>query len=252
MFLGQPEHTPYDVKFNLLGFPVRIHPWFWLMTLFLGMHSESAPGLILWIAAVFTTLMVHEMGHALVMRMYGIHSQIVLYAFGGVTVPVSSYGNRQLRGRDDALISFAGGGLQFCLAALIWGLYVFHAPPSMPGGITGENLWNLLWYPCRTPIEDWGIAGHYAHIFLAYVYLVSIIWGVLNLLPILPLDGGQIAREFFTWLWPRDGVSITLMVSIVISVAIAAWMVMGEMVFNAVLFGALAYSNYQQLSQPRY
>lgn len=252
MFLGQPEHTPYDVKFNLLGFPVRIHPWFWLMTLFLGMNSGSAHELILWIAAVFTTLMVHEMGHALVMRMYGIYSQIVLYAFGGVTVPVSSYANRPLRARDDALISFAGGGLQFCLAAMIWCLFVFHAPPSLPGGFTAGNLWDLLWYPCRVSIEGWGIAGLYASVFLAYVYLVSIIWGVLNLLPILPLDGGQIAREFFTWLWPRDGMSIALMLSIVISVALAAWMVMRGMYFNTVLFGALAYSNYQQLSRPGY
>ncbi len=252
MFLGQPEHTPYDVKFHLLGFPIRIHPWFWIMAIFLGANTGSAPNLIMWVAAVFLTLMVHEMGHALIMRMYGIHSHIVLYAFGGVTVPVASYGNQPLRARDDALISFAGCGLELCFAAGVWCLFFFHYPMQLSGDLSLGTVWDLLWYPVELIYDEKFVGGKSLSYFLLYFYYISMVWSVLNLMPILPLDGGQIAREFFTWLWPRNGMSVVLMLSILIAVALAVLMIVLGMPFNALLFGMLAYTNFQQLSRPGY
>jgi len=52
--------------------------------------------LILWIGAVFISILIHEMGHALVYRFFGQATQVVLYHFGGLTVP-TLWGRRGAR-----------------------------------------------------------------------------------------------------------------------------------------------------------
>ena len=66
MLIGEPPRTPYDLNFSLLGIPVRIHPFFWLAGLLLGPRQGGPPAILLWIAAVFLAILVHELGHALV------------------------------------------------------------------------------------------------------------------------------------------------------------------------------------------
>ena len=98
MLLGEPQTTPYDLHFQLLGIRVRISPWFWLVATFLGWNLISNPPptypapailLIMWISSVYFTILVHEMGHAMAFRYYGIDSHIVLYHFGGLAIPDS-------------------------------------------------------------------------------------------------------------------------------------------------------------------
>ena len=84
MLIGEPPRTPYDLNFSLLGIPVRVHPFFWLVALMLNYRLGDVASVLTWIAAVFLAILVHELGHASVMRAYGFRPWITLYGFGGL------------------------------------------------------------------------------------------------------------------------------------------------------------------------
>ena len=87
---GFPSPTPYDLKFRLLGIPVRVNPFFWALAAFLGWNSESGlvflNRILVWIACVFISILVHEFGHVFAGRLFGRESNIILYSFGGLAV----------------------------------------------------------------------------------------------------------------------------------------------------------------------
>jgi stage IV sporulation protein FB len=76
---------------------------------------------------------------------------------------------------------------------------------------------------------------------------INILWGLINLLPIYPLDGGRVARELFTLSQPRRGIVQSLWLSIVTAGAFAAFGLLRGSVLTAIMFGYLAYANYQTL-----
>ena len=88
MLLGEPPPSQGDIHFRLFGMPVRIHPFFWVTTLILGMGAGSTPPAVVlsWIVAVLLSILVHELGHAAVQRHYGGHPKIVLYGLGGLSI----------------------------------------------------------------------------------------------------------------------------------------------------------------------
>jgi membrane-associated protease RseP (regulator of RpoE activity) len=88
--------------------------------------------------------------------------------------------------------------------------------------------------------------------FVYYLLVVSIYWGVLNLLPIYPLDGGQIAREVFLKLSRREGIRQSLALSVATAGGLAViGLLVWRDVFIAIVFGYLAYSNYAALQAYR-
>ncbi|MFM8704007.1 MAG: peptidase, partial [Planctomycetia bacterium] len=93
MFLGEPQPTPADLRFSLLGIPVRVSGWFWVAAVLLGWNlcQGLAEGdqrallryLAAWVGVVLVSLLVHEMGHALAFRRFGQSAHVILYHFGG-------------------------------------------------------------------------------------------------------------------------------------------------------------------------
>ena len=237
MFLSDPEHTPYDVKFTLRGFPVRIHPFFWIMMLFIGAGVGGAQALILWVLAAVVSILLHELGHALAFRLFGIHSSITLYAFGGVTVPAPSYGTRRLRPQDDILISVAGVAFQYALAFLIVLAYAVKNGVSVPEQFMSGAFSGF---------------GMYPDLFLFLLFYISFFWATLNIMPIYPLDGGHISQKILSWLSPRWGMVMTLYLSILFALGLGAYFFFQGSYFGAILFGSLAYSNMQMLSPRNY
>ena len=72
MLLGEPPRTGGDLNFQLFGIPVRVHPLFWLIAVLLGISGDPQPAeILLWVVAVFVSILVHELGHALTMRAFG-------------------------------------------------------------------------------------------------------------------------------------------------------------------------------------
>ena len=84
---------------------------------------------------------------------------------------------------------------------------------------------------------------------LAVFFLLapSMYWALLNLLPVYPLDGGQIAREVFTISNPNTGIRNSLILSIVAGAAVAIFALRRGDTFLAIMFGMLAFSSYQTL-----
>ncbi|MCH5377448.1 MAG: site-2 protease family protein [Planctomycetes bacterium] len=251
MFLAEPAVTAYDLNFRLLGIRVRIAPWFWLVALLLGWDltkaDQQALLLTLWVGSVFLSILVHEMGHALAMRFYGIHSYIVLYQFGGLAIPeqyssFQAFGAR--RPREDPtrqiVISAAGPVTQLMLALAI-ALSIHLSGYRMRMGV--PYLEYLL------PLQDGReIASRPLEVLLYFLMLTSVLWALLNLLPVYPLDGGQIARNVLTLFDPATGIRYSLILSIVTGAAVAVYAFTSRHdPFLGLMFGLLAYSSFQIL-----
>ena len=84
----EPVETPYDVFWRMFGVDIRINPWFWVMSAALGWDAvhQGVPFLLLWIACVLVSILVHEFGHIMMGRFFGAEGHIVLYSMGGLAV----------------------------------------------------------------------------------------------------------------------------------------------------------------------
>jgi len=254
VFLAEPPQTRYDLHLRVVGIPVRVHPLFWLVGVILGLRgaeggsSEDAGiHLLIWVGVLFVSILIHELGHALTMQRFGEAARVVLYMMGGLAIPDSSpWGlgsGRKSRGpRDQILISAAGPGAGFLFAGLIVGL-VFASGGSIQFGL----------YHYVLPIWDTRLppsANVHLEELVNTLLWVNIFWGLVNLMPVYPLDGGQIAREIFTIKDPWNGVVRSLWLSVFSGGAVAiAGLVLLESIFMAILFGSLAFSSYQALQR---
>ncbi len=251
--LIEPSPTPYDLQFRLFGVPVRVHPFFWVTAVILGSRGFSGEvqpmaQLLMWVAVVFVSILVHEMGHALAIRFYGWRPWITLYAFGGLASYepgysgyAKSYSRRGNATTGQIIISLAGPIAGFLLAALVAaglfavgrmsGFYLFGRPIILGRG---------------GPIEN-----PYLAILTFQLLAVNIYWGLLNLLPVYPLDGGKVSRELFTAFSRRDGYQNSLILSIAVAVVIAGYAFLNRDIWLCILFGILAYQSYQLLQHHR-
>ena len=242
MLLGEPERTQGDLNFAVFGIPVRVHPLFWLVALLLGASSADLPAILVWVVALLVCILVHELGHAAAMRGFGFRPWIVLYGMGGLTScdPTQGRGGRRLRPAQDILISLAGPVAGFLLAAAVAGAIVLaeHGEDLVfrIGGRTG------IWLGVR------GLPHARLEDFINCLFFICVFWGLINLLPIFPLDGGQIARHLFLAFSPYRGYRQSLILSLLTAAFLAA---VGAVVwrdwFVALLFGYMAYMNYLAL-----
>ncbi len=241
MLLGEPPRSGGDLNFGLFGIPVRVHPMFWLIAVMLGIQGiEDVSQLLIWVVAVFVSILIHELGHALTMRAYGLWPWITLTGFGGLA-SADPAGSQRIGPVGQILISFAGPGAQFLLVAVLaavlmaTGHSVVRIPDSLlPLFIPGEL------------VVSWGL-----DMLLRYLMVVSVSWGVLNLIPVYPLDGGQIARELMVTASPRNGIPHSLILSIVAAAAAAYVALSTGRTFLAIMLGFLAYGSYTTLQAYR-
>jgi Zn-dependent protease len=237
MLLGEPAPSPADVHFTLFGIPVRVSPWFWVMSLLLGMGGGKADPVntLIWVAVVFVSILVHELGHAFTQRYFGGNPWITLYSFGGL----ASCNDCDRSPRSQILILLAGPGAGFALAGAV--VTVLAALGRFEGFVLD-----------LVPVQIAFDSGHYrANVLIWYLLVVNILWGVLNLLPVYPLDGGQIARELFALGNPRSGIVRSLQLSVGTAVLVAALALMQRQFFTCVMFAFLAYGSYQALQNYR-
>ncbi len=243
MLFQEPRQTPYDLSFKISGIPVRVHPLFWLVSIIMGSRLGDPITIVIWTVVVFISILVHELGHAFVMRWYGEVPRISLYFGGGLAISggdQAAWSPRQKFGRTTAeqvIISFAGPAAGFILAGLVVGLvYLNGGKIIIPeGGYFFQPVFSFqinpnLWY------------------FIFFMLLINTFWGLVNLIPVFPLDGGQISRAIFTHANPSDGVRQSLWVSVIAgALAAFAGVVVFRQVFMAILFGMLAFSSFQSL-----
>jgi stage IV sporulation protein FB len=188
LHLGSIGKTSIDVDFS----------FFILIAFFVILGYDPSRGIeyaLIWIPILFLSVLIHEMAHAAAIALLGFgSSQIVLGGMGGHT---SNEQMRRARPWQDVVISVAGPISNFLLAGVC--LYLER---NTTIGSTDKMLIVLL--PTMTSASIW--------------------WGMLNLIPVAPLDGGHATRSFFRmFLTDRTSFVISTWIALVVGGAIAIW-----------------------------
>jgi Zn-dependent protease len=204
------------IEFSFLGIPIRIHVWFWLMALWLWTldHSQGWAGLLIWVAVVFQGILMHELGHALAGRAFGKRPRIELIALGGLTW----WEQREAMSPGRSLIVSAAG-------------------PAV--GLFLGSLALVLMDALRIP--DPSLARYAFHSLI----FVNLGWGLLNLLPVIPLDGGNIVASVMELLAPSRGRLLACYVSFAVVGLLFAVTVTLKQYPATILLLFLAFSTYQ-------
>jgi Zn-dependent protease len=253
VILAEPPRTNYDLHFKIADIPVRIHPWFWFIGILLGISNpDTRPvEVLIWLLAMLVSILVHELGHAVAIRHFGWSPRIVLYSLGGLAIydPSQSYSYSYNEHEDNPkvkiLIAAAGPIAGFLLAAVLIGLI----------WATGNEVRFGWGGPLGFYWQVTGLDSAKTHLLINDLIFINIFWGLVNLLPVFPLDGGQISRELFTWSNPYDGVVKSLWLSAITGgvMAVLGLVRLGfrDGLFIALLFGYLAYISYATLQAYR-
>ncbi|BCU75688.1 M50 family metallopeptidase [Luteolibacter sp. LG18] len=235
-------------RFTLFGVPVEIQPWFWVGTaIFGGGIGARTPAqildvLIFMIVAAISVL-VHEFGHALVGRRVGGGSaSISLHAFGGLAF---SQGGRFTRmGHFWRVAAGPGAGFSLFLLTALALIVAF-------GFQSGTNLIVYLTFhqfPDFLSPSAIAFAKAETRVEVVHQFLrINFWWSLINLAPVLPLDGGRITDLFVT---PQRRV---YQIGLVAGIAVAAFGWFGfRSTLMALMFGYFAYQNYQMMNQVRW
>src|SRR5580698_107499 len=92
------------LQFHLGRIPVRVSGWFFAVAAVLGVNGDLSRGLM-WVAIVFVSVMLHELGHATAGIAFGLQPRIDLHGMGGTT---SWSVSKQLSSVQRIAISIAG------------------------------------------------------------------------------------------------------------------------------------------------
>lgn len=211
-----------NLKTNLLGIPIAIGPGIFVGLGVLGILSRLTGALLaVWVVLGFVALLIHEIGHALAFRHYGVASSIGFWILGGFTAPDDQVVAAGLSDRQLLVVTIAGPmvGLSVGVSTLLVG---FVARDALR--------------PIRMPIFLW--------------LFVNLGWAIFNLMPISSLDGGQALEHLAGAVLGRPGRAIGLALGLLASglIALAALHLgLVSVAFVAVVFGLFNPTPYQRL-----
>lgn len=207
--------------FRLGSIPVHVGFGFFLMAVLFGRLGRPVEQIAAWVVIVTFSVMIHELGHAWAGRAFGLSPSITLHMMGGLT----SFRGRSISRWQSIVVSAAGPMAGFTVGAIALIVWLVARPPWL-----------------ATPLGSAAL-----HDFL----LANFGWGLINLLPVLPWDGGLIVKDLASS-DPAVGLRRALYVSLVIgaTVAIGSLVILrGGGIWIAFLFGMSAYQAFAALRQ---
>ena len=199
--------------------------------------------LLIWVAVTFVSILVHELGHALAFRFYGIRCEIVLYHMGGLAIPGAGMiwgrnGRRtQLTQFNQIVISAAGPAIQLLLAALV----------GIVAILCGVRVPEFSWLAQYLQLKVSRPANPATYAAISFMVTSSIYWALFNLLPIFPLDGGQIAQHVIGFFRRTNGLMEAHTLSAAVGIVIAFWCYTSGSGLNAIFIASLVLNNIQAL-----
>lgn len=198
--------------------PLRIHPLFWVTAGLIGWFgSRTLLGTLIWIGIIFVSVVVHEFGHALMARIFKQKAQIQLVALGGLT----SFEGPRLKYWKQFLITLNGPLFGFGLFLAATGLLTFE------------------WSPLFTKI-------------LIITQFANLLWTVLNLLPVLPLDGGQLLRIVLEGIFGIQGYKASLLIGAILSVLLSFYFFLIQALLAGALFFLFAFQSFDLWRKSRF
>ena len=206
-----PNQQPISGAISLgriFGVPIRLHFTFLLLLAFLLFNGigekQSGGATTIYIISLFASVLLHEIGHTLVARHYGIKTlEIVMFPIGGV-----SRMERPLKPAEELWVSAAGPLMNLLISAAIFAwLISSHESVSVKlSELAQPTDQNVL------PRLAFG----------------NLLLAIFNLLPAFPMDGGRVLRALLSFIRPEDEAT-----------RIASWMGRA-LAFSIGLYGLLA------------
>lgn len=199
---------------------ISVHPFFWLLAGLIGwLNSGTFTGALIWVVVIFVSVLFHELGHALTALIFGQRPQIMLVAFGGVT----TYETKHLKFWKQFLIVLNGplcGILLFFLVTFILSLKFFKNPVIVS--------------------------------FLEITQLVNIFWSIVNLLPVLPLDGGQLLRIALEGAFGIKGFKLSLFIGMIAALGLSVFFFIKGGFLIGALFFMFSYQSFDMWRKSRF
>ena len=164
--------------FEVGGTAVRVHPTFFLLLIWIGaVHliqggpREAVTGVV-FVVVLFACVVLHEFGHILMARRFGIATRdVTLLPIGGV----ASMDRMPEKPREEILVALAGPAVNLVIAAvLIW--------------LLGDRLDLGKFTQIEEPKPD----------LLTQIAVANLVLFVFNLIPAFPMDGGRVLRAVLT------------------------------------------------------
>jgi stage IV sporulation protein FB len=266
----QPLSSPFELRWRLFGIGFRIAGSFWIMNALMGWlvidaiqrareqiigTSEWLILILLWVVCTLVSVLVHELGHVIMGRIFGQPGDIALGGLAGKASGKYEY----LRPWERIFVAAAGPGAGFLFLALLVAV--------------DSNFWNLVmdwlgWAPLKInwflidrvdPLLRMGSSIYYTRV-MFFLLLINLFMNLLNLLPIYPMDGGMILREVSIMISPANGLMFTFGFSFFLAGLVFAYSVvklttnrdpagMALDVIFLLTFGMIAFQNFMGLWQ---
>lgn len=196
-----------SITVRVLGFPITIGIAFPIVMMILGYISRLAGiELVIWVIFGTFAITVHELGHALAFRHYGLESSIRFWAMGGLAIPNDQEAAARLPDRQWLVVSLAGPGVGLVLGSI--GL-------ALEGFVAGQSP------DVRSAVGIWTF--------------VNLGWSVFNLLPITGLDGGSAVMHVMQLAFGERGLAVALAASMAFSAVVAVLAFANDLAFVGVI-----------------
>lgn len=198
--------------------PLVIHPFFWLFAALIGwIMGQSMMGMLIWVGIIFVSVVIHEFGHALTAVLFKQKARIQLIAMGGVT----SFEGPKLKFWQQFFITFNGPLFGFFLFLLATALLTVSFPPLVLQILKMTQVANLF-------------------------------WTIVNLLPVLPLDGGQLMRIVLEASFGIKGFKASLLIGACFAVLLAMYFFMVQAYLIGAFFFLFAFQSFDSWRRSRY
>lgn len=199
----------------MTSIPIRIHPYFWILAGLIGWLSTlSLLETIIWMVVITVSVLVHEYGHALTALCFGQRAAITLTGYGGVT---TRKGGKKLDAWQEFLVVLNGpvaGFLLYFLSRYVLDIY-------------GQQMGSVMQYSMSVAVY------------------INLFWTVINLFPVLPLDGGQLLKIILERVFGFKGLQYAGLLSLILCVIIGLVGFAFGFFLAGIIFFMLAFTNFQ-------
>lgn len=210
---------------RVAGIDLYLHPTFLLL---LAFAYASLGGLmaVLLVAAAFSCVLLHELGHALAARFCGIRTaDITLYPIGGV----ARLERMPRRARSELLITLAGPAVNLLIAAAL--ALLIQAGTSL----------NPQW-PLESIVPS----------FLSALLSINLILAAFNMIPAFPMDGGRVFRAILTgWFGRLRATEIAVGLGRFLALAFGVYALMNLNILQMALAGFVFLAGSAELARVR-
>ncbi len=195
--------------------PISIRPLFWLIAFFIGwVWTLTLVGSLLAVGVIFISVLFHEFGHALTAVAFKQKARIELAAFGGFTY------------RE-------GEKLKLYKEFLV----------VLNGPLAGF----LLFLGAYAIFRNVTISNPYLFFVVRFTFVANLFWTIMNLVPVLPLDGGHLLSIVLEAIFGFRGVKIAIITGIVVAIAISITFFILKMYLIGALFLILTFESFRSL-----